>query len=411
MLPRLARHSIWLFVARLGTQLGMALFTILVARQLGSAGFGEYTFIAALIIISNMLTTFGTDMYLIREIAARDDLSQLPAALFLQMLLSVLFVAGVFLASPYLPLHSSNGLTALQIYSLSLLPLAFYTVFTTTLRGKQQIGAYTVLNLALMIFQVTAALIVFFAGGNLVTLSWLLLLSQLCAALFAGILCATKIPGFWNKSGFSMRESFLLMKVSAPIALLSALGSLYQRLSLILLPFLGGTAETGVFSVSARMVEAVKVAHIAVFTAIYPMMAQRSKQEANWLHSFRLPWAILLMLAALASFFLSTLANMLVKILFGSEFAATISVLQILAWSLVPYTINTYLSLAFLAGGRESLIIRALAVSLLGLAVMTIWWEQVLGPPGAAWAMLIAEIMQSAILLSQIVRGRVPSNF
>jgi O-antigen/teichoic acid export membrane protein len=51
----------------------MALATILIARRFGSAGFGNYAFIASLVLIGNMLTTFGSDMLLISDIAARKD--------------------------------------------------------------------------------------------------------------------------------------------------------------------------------------------------------------------------------------------------------------------------------------------------------------------------------------------------
>src|SRR5258708_28095634 len=137
MLSRLVRHSIWLLLARLGTQLGAALFTILLARRLGTAGFGEYAFIAAIIFVENALTTFGTDMLLIREIAARADLSRLANALQIQLVLSIALIAMAWLFGAWIPNQSPEVIVALKIYSLALIPMAFFTVFTTALRGKQ----------------------------------------------------------------------------------------------------------------------------------------------------------------------------------------------------------------------------------------------------------------------------------
>ena len=51
----------------------MALFTILLARSLGASGFGGYAFMASVVVIGNVLTTFGTDMHLIREIAVTEE--------------------------------------------------------------------------------------------------------------------------------------------------------------------------------------------------------------------------------------------------------------------------------------------------------------------------------------------------
>lgn len=143
----LFRNSFVLLLARISTQIGTAVFTIVLARRLGITGFGEYALIAALIYVANSLTTFGTDMALIREIAAQDDLSSLPAALIIQLALSVLLIAAIWFWGDLIPNQSLETILALKIYILSLIPLAFFTVFTTALRGKQRMGAYAVLNL------------------------------------------------------------------------------------------------------------------------------------------------------------------------------------------------------------------------------------------------------------------------
>src|SRR3989304_3929406 len=137
----LVKDSLWLLMARIGTQGAMVLFTILLARRLGSAGFGEYAFISAVIFIGNMLTTFGTDMTLIREIAAHNNLSQLPAALLIQLGFSVVLILVIWIGAPFLPRQSVESILALRVYSFTLIPLAFFTVFTTALRGKQQMDA------------------------------------------------------------------------------------------------------------------------------------------------------------------------------------------------------------------------------------------------------------------------------
>ena len=74
-LKRLGFNSIWMSLSRLGAQgLGVA-FIVLLGRGLGSAGFGEYAFLAAVLTTGNALTTFGTDMHLIRQIAGEGKLS------------------------------------------------------------------------------------------------------------------------------------------------------------------------------------------------------------------------------------------------------------------------------------------------------------------------------------------------
>src|SRR5512145_2616234 len=128
LFTRLARNSLWLLLARVGAQSSMVIVTYLLARRLGTAGFGEYAFIATAIMIGNTLTTFGSDMYLVREIAAKADFSELSSVLVLQLILSCLFIGFVFLLAPYLPNQTPESILALKVYSFALIPLAFFTV-------------------------------------------------------------------------------------------------------------------------------------------------------------------------------------------------------------------------------------------------------------------------------------------
>ncbi|MCA9926088.1 MAG: oligosaccharide flippase family protein, partial [Anaerolineales bacterium] len=85
--PRITQNAFWLLLARLGGQALMLLFTVLVARRLGEVGLGQYAFIAAMLFVGNVFTTFGMDTYLIREIARaeREPFAPIGRALQLQL--------------------------------------------------------------------------------------------------------------------------------------------------------------------------------------------------------------------------------------------------------------------------------------------------------------------------------------
>ncbi|HEX8991554.1 MAG TPA: oligosaccharide flippase family protein [Anaerolineales bacterium] len=405
-LSRLSLNSLWLLLSRVATQLGMALFTILLARGLGSAAFGEYAFMASVIVVGNVLTTFGTDMLLIREIAATGSLKALSSALWLQMGLSAPFIGLVFLASAIVRFPDPAAVHALRIYSLSMLPLAFYTVFTTALRGRQQMLGYALLNLALMLMQLAAAAWVLRARGDLIQLAVLLLSVQAAGAVTAALLCAIQLPDFRGAWGLSTSEIASLIKASAPIALLGLLGVIYQRLSLIALPWLAGVMATGLFSAGARLIEAAKIVHLSVFTAIYPAMsALRNASVDRWARDFRAPAMVLLAAAFIGSSGLCLFAAPVVLLLYGAEYGSSIAVVRILAWLLPAYTINSFLTLAFLARGQEAAIARALALSIIVLIVLMVWWTPAAGAVGAAWAALFAEVSQAAALVWMDVRG------
>ena len=402
-----------MILSRFSAQGLAVIFTILLARRLGSAEFGASAFIAAMIFVANALTTFGTDMLLIREIAAKDDLSGLAAALILQLALSAIFIATIWSFGAWIPNQSQETLTALKVYSLALIPLAFFTIFTTALRGKQLMNMYALLNVIVSLLQVGAVLIL--RGNNLILLSFLLVSAQVMAALFAGFLCSSMIPQFWRSWHSSSLPLSTLLKATAPIAVLTVLGMLYQRLGVTMLSLMTSPSDTGIFSAATRIVEASKTAHIAVFAALYPVMVQgmswRSNSLAGWeiVSGFDAPVSsflakpylkILLASAILLALFLSLSAKPLVLFLYGIEYASSANFLQILAWTLIPFTINNYLVLSLLASKQELIIGRALTVSLLGLLILNLWEIPARGPEGAAWASLMAECLQFVFLLT-----------
>jgi O-antigen/teichoic acid export membrane protein len=401
MFSRLTLTSLWLLMARIGTQVGLAVFTIILARQFGSSVFGEYTFIASLIVVGNVVTTFGTDMLLIREIASGDILPDLFSALMIQILLSVLFIAAIEILSSHLPNLDQDAVIALRIYSYSLIPLAFFTVFTTILRGNQHMAAYALLNLSLMMLQLAAIFWLKVHGGGIIILSILLLAVQLIGTLVAGALCQFQIEYSSQPWRAQLGQLWYLVKACAPIALLGLLGILYQRMSSILVLSLSGTASTGNYSAAARVVEAAKIGHVAVFTALYPLMAQvHATNKPNWIEAFRFPVLLLSGGAIIASLLLSWQAKLFIFILFGPGYISSIPALQVLAWMLIPYTINSFLSLAYLAEGEVTIIMIALMATIITLAALTVWWDPLMNIKGAAWAALFSETLQSIILSS-----------
>jgi O-antigen/teichoic acid export membrane protein len=407
----LGRNILWLVFSRFGAQALAVVFTILVARRLGSRGFGEYAFIAALIFLGNALTTFGTDMLLIREIAASGDLSRLPAALLIQLALSGIFIAAVRLVAPVLPNQSPAVVTGLEIYSLALLPLAFFSVFTTALRGKQRMDAYTLLNLAVNLLPAAAVWLFLRASSSVVSLALMLLVVQVAGAVIAGWICTARIPGFWQAWRFSLPDALALLKMTAPIALIALTGILYQKISIAMVSTLDGPAVTGWFSAALRVLEASKTVHLAAFTALYPAMAQAAAGAGPaagaaltggvpWRGSFKLSWKFLLMGAGLASAALFFLASPLTVFLYGGDFAPAVPALRLLAWILIPFTVNTFYSLSNLANHQEKLVLRVQLAGLVALVGLNSWWIPTWGLGGACLAGIAAESAQAAIYLA-----------
>jgi O-antigen/teichoic acid export membrane protein len=161
-----------------------------------------------------------------------------------------------------------------------------------------------------------------------------------------------------------------------------------------MLPVLTTVSETGLFASSARTVDAAKLGHLSALTAVYPEMV-RTKLKGTYLNRSKL-W--LFIVAVLLVLMLFLFAERILLLLFGSEFASSASALRILAWTVIPYYVVSYYSLAFVAVEREMTVLSALGFAFLILVALLVWLVPSDGLRGAAWSILIAEIVQAALL-------------
>jgi len=397
LFKKLAGDSLWLLIARIGAQGAMVVVTYILARRMGASGFGEYAFIAAVVVIGNVLTTFGSDMVLIREIAAKGDFSDFLSTLFLQLMLSFAFIGCVFLFVPSFRSQTTESILALKIYSFALIPLAFFTVFTSILRGMQRMTSYAWLNLGVAIIQVSAVLIFVQHETSIIDLAYVLLDVQILGTLLAGLLCVP-LYSCLNDWHISFERMFPLFVVCLPVALIAILGILYQKTTLAMLSFLGTSTMIGIFSASARVVEAARLGHVAVFTALYPSMVKLD-QGAVFRKTLRFSWGPLLAVSAIGSALIFLLSKPIIEVFYGDEYQSSILVLKILAFTLIPYTANSFLSLTYLAMRKEKVVLRIFAVSILMLLILNFWFIPVSGDAGAGWAILITESLQMVMFL------------
>jgi O-antigen/teichoic acid export membrane protein len=407
---RVGLNTAWLAAARLGSQLVSALMAILVARQLGQAGLGAFAFFSAVILTGNILTTYGTDTLLIRELARSHDPRSrlLAAALWVQIGLSTVFTAGVWLFGDRLPNQTGETILALKLFSLALFPLAFYSVFSAALRAWERMELFTLANLVAAGTQVVCAGLALALWHNLIALSLALLVGQTLGAITAGLLCRHVLSGFALR-GDVFQEAFQILKQGWRLALLGGFGFLSQRLAPILLGLLAGATLTGEFSAAARLVEAAKLAHYAYFGALLPFLAQqtgnRSSSPSESVERrlvIRLDRSLILLLAlsALMALALGWFAKPLALLLYGKSFTTSAELLPLLAWILVPYTVTAKLSVDLVVQHQEGRVLAGLALGTLVAIPAYLLLTSRLGLSGAGLAALTSESITAITLLS-----------
>ena len=405
---RMGMNVLWLVISRISSQALAALLLILIARRLGQSGLGQYAFITAVVFVGNTLTTFGLDTLLIRQIGGtrRADTPLLGAALWLQLSLSLVFILVTSLSGGYLPSKSPETILSLRIYSLSLVPLAFYTISSAALRAFERMDLFFLLNLISALTQAAGGIIVLATGGSLLWLMIYLLASQFLLAWAAAVMCVRKLPSFSFQWKVSLNLFTQLIRRSWPLALLTGLAIVYQRMGILILGTISTDAVTGWFAAAARIVEALKIVHYAFLGALFPVLAQIAYRNRSQIQEAETPRFLpilqsdslrfLVGLSLVIAIAVTLLADPIIHLLFGPNFGASVPALKTLVWSLIPYAYSAKKSLELVTQGDERVVVKVTTLSVFLSAALFMVLIPTLNLLGASLATFAGEGLQAA---------------
>ena len=376
----LRRNSFWLLLARLTAQALAILFTAITARKLGLNDFGHFAFIASILLIGNTVTNFGTDTFLIRDIARVGHVTQLASqSLSLQLILSAGFCTAMILYRD----------PPLFLYTLALFPLALYSVNNALLRALNRMDLFWLLSLANGITQAIAA----YFSSDVLTLCLFLLIGQILLSVLSISICNTSLPDFIL---FPLKDFRPIFKLTLPFATLTILLVLIQRLGILSVSTLLGDSATGVFSSAARVVDGLKFGHYAILGALLPALSRG--EPGSW-QSFRKAFLFLIIASLTFAVALVIFSNSIIAILYGKEFLPAVKQLSLLGCTLLPYTISSFISYSLVARGLEYTLVKATAISLFIYVVLYLWLINSNGLSGAIWAALIGECLQAIVFI------------
>jgi O-antigen/teichoic acid export membrane protein len=325
--------------------------------------------------------------------------------LWIQLLLSGTWLITVALSANLLAGPSPEVVQALKVYSLSLIPLAFFTVFTSVLRAHERMDVYLLLNVIVAFVQLAGAWWVFAQNGDLLSLVMMLNVVQLSAAIVAGVLCHASLRAFHFHWSVTRSRLIDVARLAWPFALLSVLAVMYQRLGVLMLSTLTTDVQVGWYAAAARIIEPLKMLHFAVLGALLPALshlgAPLANQRQNHLAAqlFQRSMLFLLIISTLAAGVVVVLAQPIVLLLFGASYAPSAVLIQLLAVSLIPYTISASLSLRLVTQGRERRVLWGTALSVAAAFILNRWLIPSYGANGAALAVVGSESFLAVMLL------------
>ena len=203
------------------------------------------------------------------------------------------------------------------------------------------------------------------------------------------------------------RRFFLvILKKSAPFALLVLLMASYNRLDPILLRRLATDADAGIYAGAFRLLDALTMVCYLVSVPLLPVFSRLCREDngGELTGTLRLVFWPLMLFAVGSAVACSLLAEPLMQLFYHEGYAPYVPVFRVLIFGLVPIGSTYIFGTLLTAGGRlRQLNLLATATLAINIAANLLLIPR-LGAVGSAWAALTAQTFMAVAQLLLAVR-------
>jgi O-antigen/teichoic acid export membrane protein len=358
--------------------------SITLARYLGSADFGSYSFAFAYVYIFGVLSDIGVERILLRELSQRkqDAASLLGAGLLLRIFLSVFAtIASIAVLHSFRLPHITYQITLIAAMGTV---FSVFSVFKTYFQSVLKMAHFnlisTVNNLLILFVILSSTLakwdIASIFVGYLVAQAFTLALAWSLASRFVQIRFNLDIL-LWKRL---LRDAWMIGVVNISIAV-------YARIDQVMLGAMQNASEVGLYSVAMRVSEAFLLFPELISLLFFPLLSEyyRSSQTL-FVKLYCTAFTVVAWVFIPLPFFVRLASGPLMPLLFGGSFADSAQALNILVWvqSVAPFFI--LLNQILIIENRQDIFLKVSLPSLLLAIVLNFLLIPHYGYIGASWA-------------------------
>ncbi len=403
-LRTLLRNSGFSSLADLFSRLANMLLFVAVSRHLGVSTAGIYTLALSYFFVGSRFAFWGLDQLLTRDVARQPNVAERYFVNFvlLRLMLSVAITALLMIFVWQLPYEPVTKTTIL-LFVISIIPENITNICHAVYMAFEQMEYLSVSALLAGALKASAVLLVLGTEGDIAGVALTItLVSLLVMILNLFIVHQWFLRPSWRiDRHFCQRQ----LRVAFPFIFIGVFFILDNRLDIIVLSFIADEQAIGLYAAAAAVVTALAMFPQGVRTAILPILTRyqkRSPDSAKRLYQQIFKYMLLIVLPMAVGVMLT--ADSIIQLIYTEEFAPSATVLSVLVWSFVFYSLNIINSRMLIVHNRQAFIARFLLASLIINVILNVILVPQIGIVGAS----AAKVGSAAILfgLSQYaVRG------
>lgn len=394
-LAKILANTGWLTFEKIFRMALGLIVSVMVARHLGPGDFGMLSYAISLVTFMGAFVYLGLSGIVVRDLVKhpKQKYSILGTTFAMK-------VTGSFLAYFAILFVSYNGgignkeFLAIALIGASLFFRPFETIdfwFQSQVTSKFSVFsksvAFSIVSALNILFVLMGAPLVLFAAAHATEIAITAIFLVLLYLRNGQKISQWKIN--FSRAKILLGESWILL-------LSSFLATVYLKIDQIMLRWIVGTAEVGVYSVAVNFSEAWYFIPMAISLSLYPSLIElKEKSKEKYLEKVQKSFDVLLILAVVVGLFITAVAEPLINLLYGVEFSEASSILMIHIWAGIFIFMRALLSRLILI---EDLLVFSLLTHSAGAVInvaLNLLLIKLYGGYGAAVATLISYAVAS----------------
>ena len=333
---------------------GMAIvLMIFLPRILGAEGVGQLHLADSVWAIVGILIGFGMDIYLTKEIARVPEKTGelLGNSMVLRTLLFVLGFAGVVL---YVNLAGYATLTVwvIYLYGFGRLVAEFSSGATSALVGLERMEYVAFANILSRLFATVVTIAVLLMGYGVLAAAAVYAASSAVSVVIQLVYMGRLQP---LRFTFQRDLAWQMLRVSAPYLLVTLFSVAYMNLDAIIISLVVDETTLGWYSAADLLFGTMMFVPVVFITAVFPALSRLNVESPQELRKLmRRSFDLLLILGVPIGLGTMGIANGLVVLLYGADFAPSGPVLAVLGIVLIFTYQNILLGRFLIAVDRQN---------------------------------------------------------
>ena len=348
---KIAENTLWLFMGRVAIGIIHLVTMVLLARYLGVADYGKFVFAMAFLAFFNVISIFGIDTVLIREISRNKAAASrmIGCGFFVKIFFSFFAIILTILFTFFLDIPSESSKV---IFILSI------TIWFNIFRTPKVIFEAHLKSIYLVLIELTgkvlALIFVYIASVfefNLYFVALALIISEIPPLIlfFKKAKHFTSLSLTWDTGTIRY-----LLKECWPLAVMALFVTLYYRADTIMLSFLKGDEAVGFYNGAYIILSSLLLFPDAYVRSVFPLMSDFYQTGiASLTKTFIRSFKYLITAAILIVCVGFMLSKEIILFLYGEAFLPSARALEILIFAGGIIFISTLVSTTLTAVNKQ----------------------------------------------------------